>query len=244
MLQDLHSHTYYSFCGKDSPEDVIKNAIENGIEKVGISDHYHGIVLASTGISYENEDYRTVLHNKAIERYYYHIKELAQRYKDYIDVWCGVEITTLDLGFTLLPDGVDVSMFDYCLIENIQYEETTAQDVFSFAARCGCKRTGLAHIDLPSYIKAKGIDMDEFFKKMADNNMFWELNVNYDSIHGYKEHKYVEEFFGNEEIINAVKKNNLSLRVGFDGHRLEDYDISRVKNACMKIEELGISMVK
>ena len=27
MLQDLHSHTYYSYCGKDSPEDVIKNAI-------------------------------------------------------------------------------------------------------------------------------------------------------------------------------------------------------------------------
>ena len=28
MIQDLHSHTYYSYCGKDSPEAVIKNAIK------------------------------------------------------------------------------------------------------------------------------------------------------------------------------------------------------------------------
>ncbi len=40
MIQDLHSHTYYSYCGKDSPEAVIKNAIANGIELMGISDHY------------------------------------------------------------------------------------------------------------------------------------------------------------------------------------------------------------
>ncbi|MBR1970556.1 MAG: PHP domain-containing protein [Clostridia bacterium] len=243
MIQDLHSHTYYSYCGKDSPEDVIKNAIENGIEKVGISDHYHGIVLASPGISYENGDYKTVLHNKALERYYNHIKKLAERYKDCIEVWCGVEITTLDLGYTLLPDGVDVSMFDYCLIENIQYEETTVADVLEFAARCGCKKTGLAHIDLPLYITQKGLDMDDFFKKMAERNMFWELNVNYDSIHGYKEHKYVSEFFENEKIINAVKRNNLSLSVGFDGHDLKDYDAARVKNACSKLEELNILMI-
>jgi predicted metal-dependent phosphoesterase TrpH len=27
MIQDLHSHTYYSFCGKDDPTDVIEAAI-------------------------------------------------------------------------------------------------------------------------------------------------------------------------------------------------------------------------
>ena len=25
MLQDLHSHTYYSFCGKDDPEEIVKS---------------------------------------------------------------------------------------------------------------------------------------------------------------------------------------------------------------------------
>ena len=32
MIQDLHVHTYYSFCGKDSPEEVVEKAIAGGIE--------------------------------------------------------------------------------------------------------------------------------------------------------------------------------------------------------------------
>ena len=27
MIQDLHSHTYYSFCGADTPEQVVETAI-------------------------------------------------------------------------------------------------------------------------------------------------------------------------------------------------------------------------
>ena len=37
MIQDLHSHTYYSFCGKDNPEEIVKAAIEGGIELFGFA---------------------------------------------------------------------------------------------------------------------------------------------------------------------------------------------------------------
>lgn len=195
MLQDLHSHTYYSYCGKDSPEDIIKNAIANRLELVGISDHYYGVVMNKPGFVYESAEAKANMHNNALKRYYEHIKILADKYQDYIKVWCGIEIATLDLGYTLLPDGVDVSIFDYCLIENIQLKNTTVPDVFDFALRCGCRRTGLAHIDLAAYIASKGLDMDVFFNKMAKQNIFWELNVNFDSIHGFKEHQYVKGFF-------------------------------------------------
>ena len=117
MIQDLHTHTYYSHCGKDSPEAIVKNAISNGIELVGISDHYHGVAMNLPGFTYRSDEEKIKMHRSAVQRYYEHIKLIAEKYKDYIDVWCGIEITTLDLGFTLLPDGVDVSMFDYCLIE-------------------------------------------------------------------------------------------------------------------------------
>ena len=30
MLQDLHAHTYYSFCSKDKPEAVIEAAMKDG----------------------------------------------------------------------------------------------------------------------------------------------------------------------------------------------------------------------
>ena len=243
MIQDLHSHTYYSYCGKDSPEAVIENAIKNGIELVGISDHYHGVVMCKPGFDYGNTEEKVKMHNNAIKRYFEHINLLKEKYKDYIEVWCGVEITTLDLGYTLLPDGVDVSVFDYCLIENIQIKETTVEDVFEFAKRINCKRTGLAHMDLPAYIASKGFELDAFFKKMAEHNIFWELNVNYDEIHGYKEHKYVKDFFKSSELIDAAKKNNLTLSIGFDGHNLRDYDDKRVKNACNKLKELNLNMI-
>ena len=43
MIQDLHSHTYYSLCGKDRPEEIVEAAIAGGIELFGICDHNHGI---------------------------------------------------------------------------------------------------------------------------------------------------------------------------------------------------------
>lgn len=244
MIQDLHSHTYYSYCGKDSPEAVIKNAITNGIELMGISDHYYGVVMNRPGVTYESAEHRVITHNNALKRYFEHIKTLADKYKDYIEVWCGVEITAIDKGFTLLPDGVDVSMFDYCLIENFQLQDSVIDDVLAFAARCGCKRVGFAHMDLPAYILAKGLDTDEFLGKMNKQNVFWELNVNYDSKHNYREHQYVKDFFKNTAFIDAVKKSGMKMSVGFDGHRLENYDADRVITACHRLEELSVPMIK
>ena len=39
MTVDLHSHTRYSDCGRDDPEDLVKTAIEAGVEVFGITDH-------------------------------------------------------------------------------------------------------------------------------------------------------------------------------------------------------------
>lgn len=196
------------------------------------------------GFVYESDEEKAGMHNNALNRYYEHIKTLAEKYKDYIEVWCGVEITTLDLGYTLLPDGVDVSFFDFCLIENFQFEETTVDDVLGFAARCGCKKTGFAHMDLPAYIAAKGFEFDVFLNEMKKQNIFWEINMNRDSVHRFKEHEYVNAFFDNDSIVDTIKKSGIKLSVGFDGHRLEDYDADRVIAACRKIDELSIPMIK
>jgi len=244
MIQDLHSHTYYSYCGKDSPEAVIQNAIRNGIELMGISDHYYGVVMGRPGVTFESAAHMAATHTNALKRYYEHLKILAEKYKDYIEVWCGIELTARDRGYTLLPDGVDVSMFDYCLIENFQLPDSAIDDVLAFAARCGCARTGLAHIDLPAYLLSKELDMDTFFRKMKKQNVFWELNVNYDSKHHFREHPYVKDFFQNDTLIDAVKKSGLKMSVGFDGHILEEYDRARVITACQKLEELSVPMIK
>jgi len=54
----------------------------------------------------------------------------------------------------------------------------------------------------------------------------------------------VKKFFGDEELINAVRESGLVMSVGFDGHKIEEYQSERVKEACKKIEELKIPMVK
>ena len=98
-------------------------------------------------------------------------------------------------------------------------------------------------MDLPAYILSKGSDTDEFLRKMKEQNIFWELNVNFDSKHNYREHQYVKDFFKNEAFIAAVRKSGIKLSVGFDGHILEDYDAKRVITACRRLEELSVPMI-
>ena len=243
MIQDLHSHTYYSYCGKDSPEDVIKNAIAEGIDVVGISDHYYGIVINRPGFVYENHEYMMWLHNRALRSYYEHIKCLAEKYKDYIDVRCGIEITCMDLGYTMIPDGVDISYFDYCLIEHVDHRDnsSTGGDLFSFAKRCGCP-AGVAHTDMFSFIEAIGEDPLSYFSKMAEENIFWEMNVNLDTIHAGRVHGYMLRFFEDEKQQEIIRKSGVRLSVGFDGHRLYDYKPDRVADYCKKITEMGIKL--
>ena len=41
-MRDLHMHTVYSD-GKNTPEDMIREAIRRGLDCVGISDHSHTV---------------------------------------------------------------------------------------------------------------------------------------------------------------------------------------------------------
>lgn len=244
MVQDLHSHTYYSFCGADQPDAVIEAAIEGGIEILGISDHNYGIGFQHPSIKFESEKERIRLYQTKLRQYYDHINTLADGYREKIKLVCGIEICTVDVGYTLLPDGVDVSMFEYCLIENLDAADTKMGDLFAFAERCGCKYKGIAHTNLPAYLKKNQIDMFDFFHRMAESNIFWELNVNYDSIHRFREHEYVKEFFEDPELIDIVRQSGVCLSVGFDGHRVAEYKPERIVEACRNLERLNIPMVE
>ena len=246
MKQDLHSHTYYSFCGKDKPEEIVEAAIEGGIELFGITDHAHGVghgrkeVYSAAKDGFTFSDY-----DKTLIRYYDHISLLKYKYADKIKILCGIEINTQkSLPHAALPKGVDVSFFDYCLIEQLDYEDSlTEGDVFSFAKRCGCSATGIAHTDIFAHIARLGADPLDYFRRMADMNIFWEMNVSYDSIHGYREHEYVRRFLSDEAQQEIVRRSGVRLSVGFDGHRVDDYRSDRVVTCCEALEALGISLV-
>lgn len=240
MIQDLHAHTYYSFCGKDKPETIIEAAITGGIEVLGITDHNYGIGNARMDVhcceALENRDY-----GRTLERYYDHINLLREKYRDQICILRGIEVATLKEGHYALPENADISFFDYCLIENLDriHGSITEGDLFAFAKRCACP-VGIAHTDLFDVIGRLGENPESYFKRMAEAGIFWEMNVSYDSIHNYHEHEYMLHFFESEEQQKIVRDSGVRLSVGFDGHRIEDYLPERVKSYCNRIHEMGI----
>ena len=244
MIQDLHSHTYYSFCGEDAPSTIIEAAIAGGVELFGICDHCYGIAQQRPNIplnSNRNEWSRD--YQAAVDRYRDHMTLLKQKYSDRIKLAVGIEIPTIRKDYLTVPEELDLSKFDYCLIEHIDDSESVAKDIFDYAKRYGCKYKGIAHTDIPQMLENQGKDTYTFFKKMAEENIFWEVNVNYDRIHSYREHQYVKRIFYDEALIKLIKESGVKMSVGFDGHRVDDYLPERVKMANNRLCELGIPLI-
>lgn len=244
MIQDLHAHTYYSFDCVDSPERVIETAIANGITMLGISDHNHGVGLARKQACYGIGTDLTIDYDQTLLRYFDHITLLKEKYAKKIKILRGIEIATcISKDNYALPDKADVSFFDYCLVEGLDKPNSIMKgDIFSFAKRCKCS-TGIAHTDLFSFIEKQGLEPFRYFKKMSENNIFWEINVNLDSSHEFKSYDYVTEFFKNKKQQEIVKKSGVKLSVGFDSHVIREYKPSKVQTACKLIKDLGIKLV-
>lgn len=245
MIQDLHSHTYYSFCGADRPEDVVEGVIAGGVELLGICDHSHGIGNSRFDVFMCQSDEVVEDYYRNLYRYFDHINLIKEKYADKIRILRGIEVCThTTQKRSALPQSADISFFDYCLIENLDMGEQsiTKGDLFSFAERCGCGAVGIAHTDMFKFIESIGEKPYDYFKRMADQGIFWEMNVSYDSIHKYREHPYMLKFFEDSEQQAIVRESGVRLSVGFDGHRIAEYRPDRVKEYCEKISGLGIKL--
>lgn len=227
MIMDLHSHTYWSDCGKDSPTAVIDAAVAGGIELLGITDHNYGA-----------HPFKPTYEFKAM--YAREINGLKKHYKDKIKLLCGIEVATEPGYFNMMPR--DFKLFDFCLIEHVWNEKAYAglTKLFDFVDIINIPK-GLAHSDLFDVAEKSGLGAEKFCEKMAEHGIFWEMNVNYDSIHKYHEHPYVKQFFESKEQQEIIRKTGVYVSIGFDGHNIEDYLPERVKEYNIKLKELGIN---
>jgi histidinol phosphatase-like PHP family hydrolase len=178
MIQDLHAHTYYSFCSDDTPERVIETAIRGGIQQFGFSDHSYGVGCARKEFCWDQGAKLDADYGKTLVRYFDHMNAVREKYKNRIKILCGIEICTLKSKDSYaLPHTADVSFFDYALVENLDDPRSiTNGDIFTFAKRCGCT-VGIAHTDMFAFIHSLGEDPDRYFRKLAEAGIFWELNV-------------------------------------------------------------------
>lgn len=220
---DVHSHTYYSGCGRDNPHDLIRTAIQNGISIFGICDHNYGI--GSRKAEYLEE-----------------MRAMADIYRDRIQLFCGIEIATLPHLYDI-KGSEEIQNFDYCLIEHLTDEKSIVKEnIFEFCEKLGIL-CGIAHTDLFEYCDMYGFEYNDFFCKMAEHNIFWEMNVTYDSIHKYKEHPYVSDFMNDKEKQRLIKDAGVYVSIGFDSHRCEDYDGHKVHQMYDFLAENGIKTI-
>jgi len=152
----------------------------------------------------------------------------------------------VDLGSVLALENAydmteeDYKLFDYCLIENPDSEgKISEHNLFEFLESIKIKK-GIAHTDLFAAAEKRSMAPEEFFKRLADTGTFWEMNVNYDSIHCYREHEYVKRFFESETQQKIIKDSGVYVSIGFDGHRIEDYLGDRVIEYNKKLEQTGV----
>ncbi len=79
-LQNLHTHTV--FCdGKDTPEEMVKAALEKGFSSLGFSSHSYMEWCPELSMIPEKE-----------EKYKTEIARLKEKYKDKIEIFCGIEL--------------------------------------------------------------------------------------------------------------------------------------------------------
>ena len=76
---DYHIHTTFSD-GKNSPEEIIEEAIRRGFSKIGFADHSRLPFDSYPGVDYDR-----------FEEYYRAISELKEKYAGKITVYCGLE---------------------------------------------------------------------------------------------------------------------------------------------------------
>lgn len=99
-LQNLHTHT--SYCdGIDTPEQIVLDAIEKGFGGIGFSGHSY---------MYYAEDHSMSL--QGTKEYKKEIAQLKEKYRDKIDIFCGLEFD--------MYSKIDLSGYDY-LIGSVHY---------------------------------------------------------------------------------------------------------------------------
>lgn len=100
IRQNLHVHS--TWCdGADTPEEMIRTAIEKGFSSIGFSGHSYMSYSPDHSMSLEG----TELYKKEV-------RALRQKYAGQIDVFCGLEVD--------MYSGIDLTGYDY-LIGSVHY---------------------------------------------------------------------------------------------------------------------------
>lgn len=121
---DLHTHTNFSD-GKNTPEEMVRAALEKNMACIGISDH-----------SYTRMDASYCLQKEQVPEYQRIIGQLKEKYTDRIRILCGVELDACSDISTQGFDYVIGSAHHIDLGEDYVPVDWTADRLIMGAQRC------------------------------------------------------------------------------------------------------------
>lgn len=235
---DLHTHT--TFCdGKNSPEEMVKSAIEKGLNTVGILAH-----------SYCECEPQEFLHYNDIPKFQAEIKRLKEKYKSQINVLCGVEqdsvspkqFSTNDFDYVIgsvhyfIVNGkeyaIDLSEQDFVKNVNELFNGDYYSAIENYFENLGkvVERTGadiIAHFDLVKKYNVNGKYFDEnneryinAYKKAVDSlietGALFEINVGCMC----RKVKHLQPY-PSTSILEYIKRKGGKFIYGSDSHSVE-----------------------
>lgn len=235
IFSDLHAHT--NFCdGKNSPEEMVKSAIEKGLKRIGLVVHSYTDFDKTYCVTIDGE--------KAFKK---EMARLKTEYKDKIEVLCGVE---QDVFSTQPTDGYDyvIGSVHYFKVKENYYDVDRSEEYFLntvntvfngdfFAAvenyyqavtELKVKKPNIiGHLDLITkfnqgdkyfstndqrYIKASRAAVDE----LIGLSVPFELNV------GAISRGYRQEPYPSKDLIDYIKSKGGKLIISSDSHSIDN----------------------
>lgn len=231
-FSDLHVHSVYCD-GKDTPEELVLEAIKKNMDKIGFSSH-----------SYTFFDESYCMKKEQIQDYKDEISYLKEKYKDKIEILCGIEqdfysdepcddydyvigsVHYLKVGDKYIE--IDSTEEDFINAVKTYYDGDfykLTEDYFATVAKIK-NADIIGHFDLVTKFNEGYCLFNEkderyinAYKKALDillsENVIFEINTGVIA-RGYKSHPYPSK-----EILDYIKKNGGRAILSSDSHSKE-----------------------
>lgn len=232
MLCDYHIHSVYSD-GSNTPEQLVEEAVNKGLEQIGISDH-----------SYTFFDKSYCMQKEKIDEYLKSISDLKKRYENRIKIFCGIEQDYYSDESTKIYD-YSIGSVHYVKVQDeyIPIDETkeilkNAADKYFFGdmlslcelyfetlsnviTKTNCRIIG--HFDLISKFNKNDAMFDEndsryvdAWKKCADKLLKYDVPFEINTSSYYRGLRY--DAYPKKEIREYIKQNNGKFILSSDSH--------------------------
>ena len=236
-----HNHSTFSD-GKDSLEDMIEYAIENGFTHYVVSDHIFDELCPNDSLNIKDYD-----------RYIETIEELKEKHKHKIQIYSGIETewylggTTGNTGFELLKDRLDfvVGSVHYMRVREVDYSidyhkeefekclnvgylgdiRAMVQDYFRAVVEMACyiRPSIIAHIDIIQKNNANGryfLGNEDWLLDIYENLASFIAKEDFIcEVNGGGHYRYEEVgMYPSPTLMSYFLKYGVKMTVGLDAH--------------------------